>query len=201
MREAERRAIETELRFVAAEGKTGTLKGYAAVYDSLSLEIGPPSRRFRERIAAGAFRAALDAGNNVFSYYDHGMAGGEPGSTMPLGSTKDGSLRLQEDGRGLAFELDLPDTTDARDLAELVRRGTVRGVSFGFPNRSVRDTWHNDGGTMVRTLHEVRALVDVSPTHRPAYPDTALAVRSLSDWEAADTDRRCRLRLAEIDLS
>jgi HK97 family phage prohead protease len=190
------------------------LSGYAAVFDSLSVEMGPPSRRFRERIAPGAFRSALEAvrsGANVFAFYHHGLAGGEPLAAMPLGSTRDGSLRVQEDGRGLAFELDLPETSDGRDLKELVQRGTVRGVSFSWPPRAVRDTWHNDGGSMVRTLHEIRTLVDISPTHMPAYEETALAVRSLDAWtseqeqataaEGEAAGRRRRLRLAELDLT
>lgn len=203
MHENERLVHDAELRFVnATEGQAGagTLSGYAAVFNALSVELGPPSKRFREIIAPGAFRAALESvvqgRDNVYALWNHDELG------MPLGSTRDGSLRLQEDGRGLAFELDLPDTTAGRDLAALARRGTVRGVSFGFPTRSVKDTWHSDGGVMVRTLHEVRTLIDVSPTHIPAYPDTALAVRSLEQWRAqedAEAERRRRkLKLAEI---
>jgi HK97 family phage prohead protease len=206
--EAERRACDAEMRFVApTEGKAGLgmLSGYAAVFGALSLEMGS-SKRFRERIAPGAFRAALESGDNTLAFYHHGAPAGGP--AMPLGSTRDGSLRLREDEHGLAFDLDLPDTTVARDLAELVRRGTVRGVSFSWPTRAARDTWQNEGGTLLRTIHEIRTLIDVSPTHLPAYPDTALAVRSLEAWEgeeAAEKDvearRRRRLSLAEADAS
>lgn len=187
--ESERRAHGSELRLLPPEEgvrAASVLAGYAAVFGALSEEMGPPSRRFRERILPGAFRGALEsvgAGSNVFAYWHHGLTGGGPHSAMPLGSTRDGSLRLQEDAHGLLFDLDLPDTSDGRDLGELVRRGTVRGASFAFPVRAARDTWHQDGGQMVRTIHEVRALIDVSPTHIPAYPDTALAVRSLEEWE------------------
>src|SRR5262245_41654043 len=134
--ELERRWQSGELRFVApanAEAGVGTLSGYAAVFNSLSEEMGPPSRRFRERLMPGAFTNTLQGGQNVFAYWNHGLAGGAaPQNTMPLGSTGDGSLCLREDAHGLAFELDLPDTSDGRDLATLVRRGTVRGVSFGW---------------------------------------------------------------------
>lgn len=205
--EIERRSTETEFRFAPAQDtKPATLSGYAAVYNSLSSELGGGARRFRERIAPGAFRAALESGENVFAFYHHGVSGGGGmGSAMPLGSTRDGSLRLQEDGHGLAFELDLPDTTEGRDLAALVARGTVRGVSFAFGSRGLRDTWQNEGGGLLRTLHEVRTLLDISPTHQPAYQDTALAVRSLEAWEGEATERaaeeerrRRRLHIAEI---
>jgi phage head maturation protease len=78
----------------------------------------------------------------------------------------------------------------------------VRGVSFAFTQ--MRDSWHLDGGHRIRTVQEVMGLRDVSPTHRPAYPDTTLAIRSLEIWEsemikADDLDIRRRLgRLAEL---
>lgn len=209
--EVERRAVEAEFRFAPPADGTrtaGVLSGYAAIFNSLSQVIGTPARRFRERIAPGAFRAALEAvaaGENVFAYYHHGADMGGP--AMPLGSTRAQTLRVREDGVGLAFDLDLPDTSDGRDLAELVRRGDVRGVSFGWPAGGARDTWQNEGGMMVRTLHEVRRLIDISPTHAPSYSDTALAVRSLEGWEAevralGETEARARrlrrLRLAEL---
>jgi hypothetical protein len=187
MSEIERRCHLGEVRFLAPEGAAtgvGTLSGYAAVFNSLSEEMGPPARRFRERLMPGAFTNTLAGGQNIFAYWNHGLAGGAmPQNTMPLGSTGDGSLRLREDAHGLAFELDLPDTSDGRDVATLIRRGTVRGVSFGW--QKSRDTFHRDGTAAVRTVHEIMGLVDISPTHRPAYPETVVSVRSLDaidDW-------------------
>jgi Caudovirus prohead serine protease len=108
-------------------------------------------------------------------------------------------------GRVEELELDLPDTQSGRDLAVLSKRGTVRGVSFAFTQ--MRDSWHLDGGQRIRTVHEVVGIKDISPTHRPAYPDTTLAIRSLENWESAascvnDLEARVRRnRLAEISLS
>lgn len=201
--EAERRAVETELRLTGGESPgVRMLSGYAALYGSLSVELGSGSRRFREEIAPGAFRAALAAGANTFAYFNHGVTAGGMGTALPLGSTRDGSLRLSEDARGLAFELDLPDTSDGRDLAVMVERGTVRGVSFAFPTKGTRDTWRQGEAGLLRTIHEIPQVLDVSPTHQPAYPDTALALRSLSAWETdqAGTERRARkLRLLELE--
>jgi HK97 family phage prohead protease len=196
--------METELRLLdGSETKTAVLGGYAAVFGSLSAEIGPGGRRFRERLMPGSFRAALVSGEEVLAFYNHGVAGGFPGSAMPLGSTRDGSLRLREDAHGLAFELDVPGTSQGQDLVVLARRGTVRGVSFAFAR--ARDTWHREDGALIRTVHEIVGLRDVSPTHQPAYAETTLAVRSLGEWEAeteearsAQERRRRRLRLAEL---
>lgn len=204
--DVERRSMVAELRLSEGSGtKPAMLSGHAAVFDSLSSEVGPPSKRFRERIMPGAFRATLASGDEVLAYYNHGLAGGMPHAAMPLGGTRDGSLRLREDARGLAFELDVPQTSQGRDLVALASRGTVRGVSFAF--RGAKDTWHRDGAGLVRTVHEIRGLADVSPTHMPAYAETTLAVRSLEVWERENGEsaaaretasRRRRLRLAEI---
>jgi Escherichia/Staphylococcus phage prohead protease len=194
MMDIERRALGLELRLVPGDGaKIGTLSGYAAVYDSLSDELGPRGMKFKERIAPGAFRTAIEAlrnGQNIFAYYNHGLVGGQPHLAMPLGSTRDGSLRIGEDARGLTFELDLPDTSESRDLRVLTERGTVRGVSIAWKLGDVKDSWRKEGGVAVRTLHEIRAVVDISPTHDPAYPDTSLAVRSLEAWAKAEEDAR-----------
>lgn len=205
--EGERRATVSELRFVAptsagAATGVGTLHGYAAVFNSLSGVMGTGARSFRERIMPGAFRATLATGATVFAYYNHGLGGAIPQAAMPLGSTRDGSLRLREDDHGLAFELDMPDTSDGRDVATLVRRGTVAGVSFGFVR--LRDSFHRDAAGNVRTVHEVVGLNDVSPTHQPAYAATSIDVRSLERWEsggslsAAAAARRRQLQLAEL---
>ncbi len=187
MEDIERRSHETELRFTDGAGaKASVLSGYAAVFGVLSSEMGPQGKRFRERIMPGAFRSALASGENVLAFYHHGLAGGMPGSTMPLGSTQDGSLRIHEDAHGLGFELELPDTTQGRDLAVLAKKGTVKGASFAF--RGQRDTWHREqDGLLVRTMHEIVGLRDVSPTHSPAYADTTIAIRSLEAWEGAVT--------------
>jgi HK97 family phage prohead protease len=182
--EIERRSMVTELRVTdGAEGKAPVLGGYAAVFDKLSLEMGSAGKRFKERLMPGAFRATLLSGDEVLAFYHHGLAGGMMGATMPLGSTRDGSLRLSEDAHGLAFALDLPETTQGKDLAVLARRGTVRGASFAFAR--AKDSWHRDETGLVRTVHEIEGLQDVSPTHSPAYEETVIAVRSLEAWARA----------------
>ena len=83
------------------------LEGYAAVFDSEA-----PIGAFRESIRPGAFRAALATGKDVLALVDHDPA-------RLLGRTGSGTLRLSEDSRGLAFELDVPDTQLGRDILAL----------------------------------------------------------------------------------
>jgi HK97 family phage prohead protease len=79
------------------------------------------------------------------------------------------TLNLSEDSRGLRVEAELPNTTYANDLAELMRSGVVDSMSFGFTVPEGGDTWQGD----TRTLSEI-ALHEVSVvTGHPAYPETA----------------------------
>lgn len=143
-----------------------TLHGYAALYGNEARLGG-----FVEVIRNGAFRATLESGSNIRALYHH------QGDAL-LGTTRAGTLRLRDEARGLAFELDLPDTTHGRDLTELVRRGDVQGCRFGFRVRDGGDRWHDRGdGDMLRELLDVD-LHEITLTHDPAYADTSVALRA-----------------------
>lgn len=139
------------------EGKH-LFRGHAAVFNSLSDDLGG----FRERVAPGAFGRALEERQDTVFLIDH-----DPSKL--LGRVAAGTLKLNEDDRGLAVESELPDTTYARDLAVLMERGDIHSMSFGF--RVKKDTWEERDGEQIRTLHDVD-LVDVSAVVFPAYPQT-----------------------------
>ena len=157
----ETRNTTTELRMIGTK-----LTGYAAKFNALSVDFGG----WRERINPGAFKKTLAEGD-VRAFWNH------DDSRLPLGRQKSGTLHLEEDEIGLRFEVDLPETQDARDLIQSVNRGDVDGVSFGF--RSRKDNWTEKG--TIRTLLEVD-LIEVSPVNFPAYPQTELALRSREEF-------------------
>lgn len=163
--ELDRRLVEDEIT-VREEGGKRTVTGYAAVFNSFSKDLGG----FREIIKKGAFTEALASGGEVRAYFNH-----EP--NMLLGSTVAGTVRLTENQRGLKYEIDLPDTSYARDLAELINRKDVRGSSFAF--QATDEEWRENG-----RLREVRSVVlhDVSIVTNPAYE--AAQVVSLRSMEA-----------------
>ncbi len=156
-----------EVRSTGELSSTGrTLQGFAVLYNSETRLGG-----FTEVIRKGAFRKSLESGANIRALYHH------QGDAL-LGTTKAGTLRLRDEARGLAFELDLPNTTHGRDLAELVRRGDVSGCSFGFRVREGGDRWHDRGdGDMLRELLDVD-LHEITMTAAPAYVDTSVALRT-----------------------
>jgi uncharacterized protein len=133
-------------------------EGYAAVFDSPSEPLP-----FVERIAPGAFIRSLKARNDIKILWNH-----DAGSV--LGSTRAGTLKLTEDARGLRVEAQLPNTTTGRDAAELLKRGDIDSMSFGFSVPRGGDEWNADGSE--RTLREIR-LHEVSIVAFPAYTATA----------------------------
>jgi HK97 family phage prohead protease len=161
---------EFELRDLG-EGDGMAFTGYAAVFNSDSEPLP-----FIERIAPGAFANSLGSRNEIKMFVNHD-------TTRVLASKRAGTLRLSEDSHGLRVEADLPETTDGKDLAYLIRRGDVDSMSFGFSVPSGGDTWSPDGAT--RELREVR-LHEVSiVTAFPAYTATSAGVRSLDNLAAA----------------
>lgn len=142
-----------------------TIGGYAAVFNSPA-DIGG---HWIEVIAPGAFAETLRSGGDVLALYSHELE-------RLLGRRSSGTLRVVEDAKGLAVEIDLPDTSDGRDVAVLVERGDLKGMSFGFV--VTHDEWDETQEPPRRTIHAVD-LREVTVTATPAYEDTELGMRSL----------------------
>jgi len=145
-----------EFRMESAEYEGNTIRGYAAVYNSDSEWMGG----FYEQIATGAFDEVMD--NDTRAYFNHD-------ENLLLGRVSSGTLRLGSDERGLYYEVDLPNTSYANDLVELMKRGDVNQSSFAF--LIDRDRWEERDGKTYRIIEKVSRLLDVSPVAQPAYPD------------------------------
>lgn len=176
--EIERRVFAIEGLTVErrAAGEAPKIRGHAAVFGQLSEDLGG----FREQIAPGAFATAIEQ-DDVRALFNH-----DP--NFILGRNRSKTLRMSEDSRGLAIEIDAPDTQTIRDLVLApIERGDVSQMSFGFSLRPNGQDWaKNDDGQVVRTLKNLR-LFDVSPVVFPAYPQTDVAMRDLRAWSATQT--------------
>jgi len=171
----ERRTVSEDVEF--RENETGgvTAYGYAARFDSASQNLGG----FVERIAPGAFKQTLQEAD-IRGLFNH-----DP--NYVLGRNRAGTLRMAEDDKGLSYEIDLPNTSAGRDVAELLRRGDVSGSSFGF--RMIEESWsETDSGFPERTV-AVAALRDVGPVTFPAYTAAESALRSLAEVRGLSLER------------
>ena len=181
-KEAKSMSAKREVRFLQncemrASEDGAQITGYAAVWDSPSEVMGGMfGGDFIEKVRRGAFSRALSQKQDVRALFNH-----DPSKV--LGRTANGTLRLEEDSRGLRYEIDLPDTQQGRDLRELVKRGDVSQSSFSFrvfrDENKRGDIWREpESGPAERTLTDVD-LLDVSPVTYPAYPETSVSARSL----------------------
>ena len=178
-------ARPVELRSSDGPGP-GTAVGYAYMFNSLSEDLGG----FVEQIAPGAGRTAIETGTGngeLAALVDH-----DP--TRIVGRTGNGTLRLAEDNVGARYEIDLPDTTVGRDLAESLRRRDIVGSSFAFRIAPDGLRWSmTDDGRDLATITNISWIRDVGPVTFPAYPQTEAALRSLAEHREVLRVRRRHL--------
>jgi hypothetical protein len=172
----ERRVTTTEFRAIKEDGKPTRIAGYAAVFNSNSLDLGG----FTEQIAPGAFDEVLASKPDTRCLWNHD-------ESALLGRTTSGTLKLRVDKRGLYYDCIAPDTTLGRDVLVLTERGDISGSSFGFIVDSAEGSqrWYDAQGRETelwrgvrRVIHKVRALLDVSPVSTAAYPAATAEARS-----------------------
>lgn len=170
----ERRAAVLELRALGRR-----VSGYAATFYT-EARIG----RVVETIAPGAFASSLSG--DVLALLDHDAG-------KVLGRTRSGTLKLQEDAKGLAFDLELPDTQAGADVLALATRGDLGGMSFGFTVKPGGESWQGERRTLKQVqLHEISIV-----SAHPAYPATEIALRAMPGL--LERERRLRtLRMAEM---
>jgi HK97 family phage prohead protease len=168
MKNKEIRTIQVQDLEVRMDGDKPKVIGYASVFGSLSNDLGG----FREYIGKDAFEGRLD--DDVRFLINH--------DGLPLARTTNGTLKLSVDEKGLKYEAEMPDTTDSRDLMELLKNGTVNQSSFAFIVEE--DSWEMNDGQNIRTIEKISRLFDVSAVTYPAYEEatSSVALRSLDNW-------------------
>ncbi|HIY92361.1 MAG TPA: HK97 family phage prohead protease [Candidatus Companilactobacillus pullicola] len=147
-----------------------TLSGYAIVFDQPSENLGG----FIEYVD----NSALDNVDmsNVQLLYNHNM-------DNILARADSSTLSLSIDDKGLFFNAQIPNTTLGNDVAENVRNGNLKGCSFGFTIDD--DDWSDlDEDTATRHITQIGDLFELSITPMPAYKETSVSNRSLSEFES-----------------
>jgi uncharacterized protein len=167
---AERRYFLPSLE-IRAEGDQKSIFGHAAVFNTLSEDLGG----FREKIDPTAFDKSLGA--DVRALWNHNP-------DLVMGRNKAKTLTLRVAPAGLESVIIPPNNAQGQYWVDAITRGDVTQMSFGF--RTVADKWERTSDNKhIRTLLEVE-LFDVSPVTYPAYPQTDVAMRSLDGWREAE---------------
>lgn len=164
----ERRAYE-----IRADGERGIV-GVVARYGAEA-----NLRRFRERIAPGAFRFS-----DVILNRQHDRA-------LPLARTGGAGLTLEDSPDALTMRAEIPPTRIGTDALEAVRAGLLRGASVEM--RVEKDEWDESGPIPVRTIRAADLLA-IGLVDRPAYPDSLVEARAVEEVLAARPSARRRWR-------
>lgn len=165
----ERRQVPLDVEETSDSGDPAVqfvVKGHAAVFNRKSLDLGG----FQERIDTGAFNDVLDRNPDVHLVWDHDLG-------RPLARTLSAKylLELREDPRGLFYYAKVAPTSFAADLRVLMEGGVIDQASFAFT--VLEDTWEvvnrdKNDEYVLRTIHKVGDLYDVTITAQGAYPQT-----------------------------
>ncbi len=155
--------------------------GYVNETEQLSHELGL-TKRFKEKISKGAFKRAIQNSKRDIDFL------AEHDSSVVLASTKNDTLTLREDDKGLFMEARVINTSAGRDWYEMISSGLITNMSFGF--KSVQDEWRSVGENLFeRTISDLE-LFEVSAVRNPAYAQSSISNRGLdtSDDDIVPTD-------------
>lgn len=146
------------------------IEGYVNAVERNSKPLISRIGRFIERIKKGAFKRALEKGDDVLVLLNHR-------EDRVLGSLKQGNLELHEDSIGLHARATITDEEVIRNA----REGNLVGWSFGFYDveGGVDEDIDQESGLPLRKVRELD-LREVSILNReksPAYEGTLIMAR------------------------
>ncbi|PAK47594.1 HK97 family phage prohead protease [Priestia megaterium] len=145
------------------------VSGYVNKTNQWSQTLGQ-RKKFVERILPGAFRKALQNGNEIHFLAEHDK-------NKILASTRNDSLILREDDQGLHMTARISPTSWGKDYHQLITDGIIKNMSFGMA--VLKDDWETlADGTHKRSISDL-ALFEVSAVRDPAYVQSTIAARSI----------------------
>jgi hypothetical protein len=138
------------------------LQGYAIVWNAVSADK-------RENKFSRMLPGSAKFSSPTLAVYAHDKS-------KLLGTTDNGTLRIIPDAIGARCEIDLPDTSYARDAVALIKGKYVAGMSFGMTPAKWNDTQENDDkGQPITVRNYEDMLVDeLTITPIPSFLQTSV---------------------------
>lgn len=179
MRVSELRALD-----INDENDEMIVEGYAAVFET-ETDLG----WCKEVISRDAFNDCNM--NDCVLKYNHND------NCLILARTRNKSLELTVDNKGLKIRAKLIDTTQNKDIYKMVKAGLLDKMSFAFSVRKQEWDYEND----VRRITEIAQLFDVSVVDVPAYDTTEIYARNKESYEKDKEEyRKTKLEKEKLDL-
>lgn len=141
------------------------VEGYALVFEQPTVLFVDNGVEYKEVIDRNALENA-DLTDVPFKYNhsnDH----------FVLARTRNKTLELKVDEKGLFVRANLANITAGQDLYKLIQRGDIDKMSFGF--KVAEESY--DAITHTRRIVRIEKIVDVSAVSEPAYEATSISAR------------------------
>lgn len=159
------RLLNVDLEYRKNDNNNIVIEGYAVVFDV------PATHGYTEIIDRNAFNGS-DM-KDVVLRYNHS-------SMYPiLAKTKNNSLSLMVDDKGLKMRAELLDTTSGKDMYKMIQAGLLDKMSFAFTVD--KDEW--DYETDTRRILKFDKIFDVSIVDDPFYDTTEVFARSVENFK------------------
>lgn len=173
--------------FRLAEGEEGGswVEGYAAVFESPTVLYEFDGVQYKETIERSAFDSA-DFRDVILNYNHEGKV---------VARTRNKTLQLSVDDRGLFVRARLDGTEEGRRLYEEIQGGYLDKMSFAF---SINEESF-DKESRTRKIMKIQRLYDVSVVSLPAYDDTSISARSFFS-AVAEEERKALESAALLEL-
>lgn len=153
----------------AEDNKELYVEGYPATFNSPTVLWEYDGVEYKEQIDDRAFDEA-DLSDVIFNYNHRGKV---------MARTRNKTLQLSTDNKGLCIRARLDGTEEGRKLYEEIQGGYIDRMSFQF---SIKESAY-DSENHMRTIRKVKKLYDVSAVDIPAYDDTSISARSFFELE------------------
>jgi len=158
----ERRLVEAEFRVIENESGEMEIEGYPILFDTPATHWG-----FTEIIDKKALEECDIS--DVPLRYNHEE------SFLILARTRNDSLKLDIDEKGLKMTAKLIDTQSNKDVYKSIMAKLLDKMSFGFTPEE--ELYNNETDT--RTITKIEKLWDVSVVDVPYYDETSVYARKL----------------------
>lgn len=163
------------------ESDSFIVEGYASTFEEYTLfDFG--DEEWREKIEPEAFKEA-DLSDVVF-LRDH--------AGQVFARTKNNTIALMSDDKGLFSRTDLSSTSAARGMYEDIEAGLYSQMSFAFTVAEQRFEEALEDGKRIytRVISRIKKVYDISAVAFPANPTTDIGISTRSIFDGAIEDLR-----------
>lgn len=195
--EREYRMLWTDIQFRSVDDDRMIVEGYATTFNSPYTLYSSGGYTVREQVDPKAFEGCDMS--DVILQYDH--------TGKVLARTRNKTLTLTVDERGLKIRADLSGTEGGRQLYEEIKGGYIDRMSLAFTvdqqERLVTEDKENGAIDVLRTIKRFKKLFDVSAVSMPANDATEISARSFCDGLIAEleAERLSALYIAKRKLA